>query len=146
MILIGWICWRLNGVLLNLTFSCRPWKKWLEGIFWRNMEWKGTKMHTETIANKAVVATRHHLAQWYGLDDRGFETRQGLVIFLFTIASRPALGPTYPPTQWVTGALSMGVNQPGHEANESPPLVARSKNAWNYNSNPPIRIHGMVLS
>jgi hypothetical protein len=30
----------------------------------------------------------------YGLDDRGFEYRQGLGIFLFTIASRPELGPT----------------------------------------------------
>jgi hypothetical protein len=71
------------------------------------MEWKGTKMHTETIANKAVVATRHHLAQWYGLDDRGFESRQGLGIFLIATASRPALGPTQPPIQWVPDALSL---------------------------------------
>jgi hypothetical protein len=33
----------------------------------------------------------------YGLDDRGFESRQGLGIFLFTTTSRPALGPTQPP-------------------------------------------------
>jgi hypothetical protein len=32
----------------------------------------------------------------YGLDDRGFESRQGLGIFLFTTVSRPALGPTQP--------------------------------------------------
>jgi hypothetical protein len=30
----------------------------------------------------------------YGLDDLGFEFRQGLGIFLFTTASRMALGPT----------------------------------------------------
>jgi hypothetical protein len=30
----------------------------------------------------------------YGLDDRGFEIRQALGIFLFTTASRPTLGAT----------------------------------------------------
>jgi hypothetical protein len=29
------------------------------------------------------------IALGYGLDDRGFESRQGLGIFLFTTASRP---------------------------------------------------------
>jgi hypothetical protein len=48
------------------------------------------------------------IAQHYGLDDRGFESRQGLKIFLFTTASRPVLGPTQPPIQWIPGALSLG--------------------------------------
>jgi hypothetical protein len=34
------------------------------------------------------------IALGYGLGDRGFESRQGLGIFLFTTASRPALGLT----------------------------------------------------
>jgi hypothetical protein len=34
------------------------------------------------------------MALVYGLDDLGFLTRQGLGIFLFTIASRLDLGPT----------------------------------------------------
>jgi hypothetical protein len=37
------------------------------------------------------------IALGYGLDDRGFEFWQGLGIFLFTTASRQALGPTQPP-------------------------------------------------
>jgi hypothetical protein len=48
------------------------------------------------------------MALGYGLDDRGFESRQGLGIFLFTAASRLALGPTQPPIQWLPGALSLG--------------------------------------
>jgi hypothetical protein len=38
----------------------------------------------------------------------GFDSRRGLGIFLFTTASRTALGPTQPPIQWVLGALSLG--------------------------------------
>jgi hypothetical protein len=35
----------------------------------------------------------------------GFDSRRGLGIFLFTTASRTALGPTQPPIQWEPGAL-----------------------------------------
>jgi hypothetical protein len=41
---------------------------------------------------------------------------QGLGIFLFAIVSRTALGPSQPPIQWVPGALSLRVKQPGREA------------------------------
>jgi hypothetical protein len=34
------------------------------------------------------------MALGYGLDDRRFELRQGLGIFVFATASRPVLGPT----------------------------------------------------
>jgi hypothetical protein len=49
----------------------------------------------------------------------GFDYRRGLKIFLFTTATRTALGPTQPPIQWVTGALSLGVKRPGREADHS---------------------------
>jgi len=65
----------------------------------------------------------------YGLDDRWFESRQGLGIFLFTTASRPALGYTQPHIQWVPGALSLVVKWPGCEADHPPPSRAEVKNA-----------------
>jgi len=34
-----------------------------------------------------------------------FESRQGLGIFLFSATSRPALGPTQHPIQWIPGAF-----------------------------------------
>jgi hypothetical protein len=56
--------------------------------------------------------------------------------FLFTTASRTALGPTQPPIQWVPGALSLGVKRPVREADHSPPSSAEVKNAWRYTSTP----------
>jgi hypothetical protein len=57
----------------------------------------------------------------------GFDSRRGLGIFLFTIASRPVLVSTQPPIQWVPKALSLGVKRPGPEANRSPPCTEEVK-------------------
>jgi hypothetical protein len=66
----------------------------------------------------------------------GFDSQRGLGIFLFTTASRTALGPTHTPIQWVQGALSLGVKWPGREADHSPPSSTEVNNAWNYTSTP----------
>jgi hypothetical protein len=66
----------------------------------------------------------------------GFDSQRGLGIFLFTTVSITALGPTQTPIQCVTGALSLGVKQPGCEADHSSHLVPRSKNEWSYSSTP----------
>jgi hypothetical protein len=63
----------------------------------------------------------------YGLDHRGFDSWQGLGIFLFTTASRAALEPQ-PPIQWVPRALSLGVKRPEREADYTPPSTAEVKN------------------
>jgi hypothetical protein len=43
---------------------------------------------------------------------------------LFSTASRPALGSTQPPLQWVPTVLSSWVKRPGHEADHSLPISA----------------------
>jgi len=56
----------------------------------------------------------------------GLDPQQGNDgIFLFVIASRPALGPTLPPIQWVQEALIPGVKQPGREADHSLSSIPR---------------------
>jgi hypothetical protein len=50
---------------------------------------------------------------------------------------RQALGPTQPPVQWVSGALSPGVKRQGREADHSPPNIAEVKKMWIYTSTPP---------
>jgi hypothetical protein len=57
----------------------------------------------------------------------GFDFRRGLGIFLFTTASRTALGPTQSTIQWVQGAVSLGLKRPGREAGHSPPSSAEVK-------------------
>jgi hypothetical protein len=69
------------------------------------------------------IALGHELHDW------GSRVRFPMkaVIFLFTTASRRALGPTEPPNQWVLGGLSLGVERPGREADHSSPPSAEVK-------------------
>jgi hypothetical protein len=65
-----------------------------------------------------------HISTWatdWTIGVLGFDSRRRLGIFLFTTASRTALGPTQPPIQWVPGTLSLGVKRPGRETIHSPP-------------------------
>jgi hypothetical protein len=81
-----------------------------------------------------IVRNTHHwqepVQSWatdWTIGVLGFDSRQGLGIFLFITASRPALGPTQTPIQWAPGVLSLGVKRPGREANHSPPSSAEVK-------------------
>jgi hypothetical protein len=78
------------------------------------------------------------IAQWFALGyqlvDSGFKSWQGLGIFLFTTASRPALVPSQPPVQLVPGNPSLGVKRQGCDIDHSPPSSADVKNAWSYTS------------
>jgi hypothetical protein len=56
-----------------------------------------------------------------------FDCREGLVFVFFASASRPALGPAQPPTQWVSGDLSLG-----DKADHSSPSSAKGKKVSQY--------------
>jgi hypothetical protein len=72
------------------------------------------------VALEAVL----HWAKGWTIGVLGFDSWQGLAIFLFTTMSRMALGPTQHPIQWIPGALSLGIKRSGREANYSPPSSA----------------------
>jgi hypothetical protein len=73
------------------------------------------------------VVVQHWATGWM---IRGSKFWQGLGIYLHPTASRPALGPTQSPVQWVPGALFLGVKRPGREAAYSPSSSAEVNNAW----------------
>jgi hypothetical protein len=67
----------------------------------------------------------------YGLDYRAIGVRSpaGAKDYPLTSVSRPALGPTQPPVQWVPGVLSPGVKaRPGRDADHAPPSSAEVEN------------------
>jgi len=67
------------------------------------------------------------------------------MFFTSPTASRPVLGPTQPPIQWVPGTHTLGVKQQGHEDDHSHPSRAKVKSAWGYTSTLPICFCGVVL-
>jgi hypothetical protein len=80
------------------------------------------------LSEVAVLAQSvEHWATGWTIGVLGFNSWQGLGIFLFTTACRVALGPTQPPIQWVPGALSLGVKWLGREADHSTPSSAEIK-------------------
>jgi hypothetical protein len=67
------------------------------------------------------------IAAGYRPDDRGIGVRVPVGSRILSTSSRPPLGPTQPPIQWVPGALSPGMKRPGREADHSPPTSAEVK-------------------
>jgi hypothetical protein len=59
----------------------------------------------------------------YGRDGPGIESRGGRDL---SRRSRPALGPTQPPTQWVR-ALFLGIKRPGRGVDHPSPSSAEAK-------------------
>jgi len=64
------------------------------------------------------------------------KSRQRLGTFLHTTVSRLALESTQLPTQWVSGALSLGVKWTGREADHLPQSSVEVKSTWSYISTP----------
>jgi hypothetical protein len=70
--------------------------------------------------------------------DRGSIPDRGESIFPLASVSRPVLGPTQPPVQWVPGVLSPGLNYgQGVTLTTHPHLVSRSRMSRSYTSSPP---------
>jgi hypothetical protein len=66
--------------------------------------------------------------------------------FIFSTSSRPVLGSTQPPIQWVPGALSPGVKRSGREADHSPPTSAEVKENVDLYIHSPKHRYGVMLN
>jgi hypothetical protein len=76
------------------------------------------------------------IATGYGLDSWGVRVRVPIGSRIFSTSSRPALGPTQPPIQWVPRAIFRGKKWLDREAHHSPPTSAEVKKTWMYTSSP----------
>jgi hypothetical protein len=79
----------------------------------------------------------------YGLDGRGSNPARGN-IFLFSTISRPAVGPTQPPIQWVPGPIFPAVKRRKRGADHSLPSSTEVKNGGAIDTSP-TRLSGYVL-
>jgi hypothetical protein len=68
---------------------------------------------------------------------RSRSSSPGMIKNFLLSSSRPALGSTQPPIQWVPGAFCPGIRRPGREADHSPPASTKDKKMWIYTSTPP---------
>jgi hypothetical protein len=73
-------------------------------------------------------------------EESGFDTQQGQDFFLFSITSRPALGPTQP---W--GLFPPGANRHGCETERSSPSDASVRNGGTV-LHSPVLFQGVVLN
>jgi hypothetical protein len=86
------------------------------------------------------------IATGYGLDDWGVGVRFPVGSSIFSKSSRPALGSTQPPIQWVPGALSPGGKAAG--AWSWPPTSSQCRGLENVELyiHSLIRLHSVVLN
>jgi hypothetical protein len=85
----------------------------------------GATREKKNIQNSRNISV--DIATGYGLQGRGSIPGTARSFF-YSTASRPTLGPTQPPLQWVQGNLSPGVNRLGRETDHSPPSSAEVNN------------------
>jgi hypothetical protein len=64
------------------------------------------------------------IATGYRLDDRGVGVRVPVESRIFSLLSRPDLGPNQTPIKWAPGALSLEVKRHLRDADHSPPTSA----------------------
>jgi hypothetical protein len=77
-------------------------------------------LYHKIISNKYMSLTTEEL--WFiSIQDMGKK-------FFFSEASRLVLEPKQPPILWVMRTLSLGIKQPMHHADQSPPSSAHVKN------------------
>jgi hypothetical protein len=81
------------------------------------------------------------IATWLRAGRPGYDFRQGQENFLFSIASRPALGRNQPSIQRVPDVIFPGVKRSGREDGQSPPSSAEVDNDGAISP-----LHGTVLN
>jgi hypothetical protein len=111
-----------------IVFCATTKYKTLPLFCFREHSWRGWRRADVFVIKSNIFKIQDNfILLGYGLDDLGFESRQGLGIFLLTNASRPDVGSTQPRIQWVRGALCLRVKRLKREADHPPPSSSEVK-------------------
>jgi hypothetical protein len=109
---------RISWTITTNAFSTR----WSSRIY---HSWEAQVQNLETDTNLRDSGYRHWLRA--GRPCGRSSSPGGGKNFHFFMSSRPDLGFTQPPFQWVTGTHSPGVKRQGREVDHSPPTSAEVK-------------------
>jgi hypothetical protein len=126
------IYWRLGATTcrqLSNKFSQKSVNTRLNGVTAQNTIVLSIRFMDSRVTDGSYEATCS-----YG---PGFDSRQGQAISHSSTASRPALGPTQPPIQWVPRALFAGVKAAGVWSRPLISIYCRGQEWWSYISTPP---------
>jgi hypothetical protein len=97
----------------------------LDSLLWENPVPMSQIQISISLWEMKELGWRSQYSSWLQAGPRNGSMSSGRVKdFLFSTSSRQALGPTQPPIQWVPGALSPEVKQPGCVADNSPSTSA----------------------
>jgi hypothetical protein len=124
-----YITWAYNFSVLGSLFYLKDGRR----SFLRNVHKYKTQRgpYIYLLFNDGSRDSAVGIATGYGLDDWEVGVRVPIGSRIFSKSSRPALGSTQPPIQWVPG-----VKRPC-EADPSPSTSAEVKQMWIYTSTPP---------
>jgi hypothetical protein len=158
----SWRQWsNASTLLISIVPSMKPntqLVRWLEhsfsyfpcfddNIFCQLKIWHRNLLTKIYILLRFVLPTGAAVAQAvYGLDDWAIEVRSPTEVedFSSSPASRPALGPTQPPTNGYRGFFPRGVKRGrGVTLTTHPHLVPRLRMSRSYTSSPPMCLHGV---
>jgi hypothetical protein len=114
---LSWNIWKSHQTV-NLDTWDQTWCAWLHFYVLSFYFWNILYMHTTGFWSRSLSPGR-------------------VKNFSFSTSSRPDLGPTQPPIQWVPPTLSPGVKLPGCETDHSSPSSAGVKKMWIYRATPP---------
>jgi hypothetical protein len=95
-----------------------------------------------------LLSFTYYLHQSYPLSPNYFYYAVSIILFFLHISWRSLFSTNKLPCYFIVEVYVpfILVSCRGVKLTTHPHLVPRSKNAWNYTSTPPVRLHGVVLS
>jgi hypothetical protein len=130
-VLAGWLLGSWVRIPLRTWMFIRVFLRCVVLYDWKNRNTNRKRGNKEINKKENVDKLKtSQYSVWMQIGLQGFDPQQRQRIFLVASASRPALGPSQPPIQWVPGGSfpPRVKSRPGSDVDHSPPSSAEIKN------------------